>query len=745
MNTLAPIEVRDLADYTEYAYLNYSMYVILDRALPRLSDGLKPVQRRILYAMSELGLSAGAKYKKSARTIGDVLGKFHPHGDSACYEAMVHMAQPFSYRYPLIDGQGNWGSIDDPKSFAAMRYTEARLTAYAKLLLSELSAGVVDWQQNFDGSLREPVLLPARVPNVLLNGCTGIAVGMTTDIPAHNLSEVIAACALLLDKPKTSLDEILQLLPAPDFASGGVIVSSKAEIAEVYARGSGSIKLRAGWQRDGKDLLITSLPPYSTSGKILEQIARQIESKKLPQIVDLRDEADADSPVAIRLLTRSNRVDADELMSHLFATTELEKNIKVNMNVIDSAGRPRVLALDDLLRAWVQARLLQVKQRCAARLEKVLRRLHILAGLLIAFLNIDEVIAIIRYQDDPKAKLMERFGLSAEQAEAILELKLRHLAKLEEMKITSEQDELEHERQQLQQLLDSDSKLRRLLKKELLADAEQYGDERRSRIAAAAPAAKALSLERALPTEAITAVISRGGWLRAVKGHDADLSNLSYKSGDSLHSSYAGRSDQQLIVMADDGRCYSAPAHSLPGGRGQGEPLSTRFDLAAGTSFAHIFLTNPQQYWLLASDLGYGFICSGAALISRNRAGKVVLSLPTDSAICQPLALPEQLSDDLQLIAATNKGYLLRLPLEQLPQLTKGKGNKIINIPANKFTAGERLVALCCAAADQAVNLRAGSRSMSLTPARQLEFDGKRGSRGKLLSSGWRNVKALSV
>ena len=742
---LAAVEVRDLAEYTEYAYLNYSMYVILDRALPRLGDGLKPVQRRILYAMSELGLSAGAKYKKSARTIGDVLGKFHPHGDSACYEAMVHMAQPFLHRYPLVDGQGNWGSVDDPKSFAAMRYTEARLTAYARLLLSELSAEAVDWQQNFDGSLQEPILLPARVPNLLLNGCTGIAVGMTTDIPSHNLREVVAACVLLLDKPDIGIEQLLKALPAPDFAGGGVIVSSPAELQELYQKGQGAVKLRADWRMADKDILITALPAYSTSSKIMEQVAKQIEAKKLPQLLDLRDEADAEQPVAIRLITRSNRVDCAELMAHLFATTDLEKNIKVNLNVIGADSRPQVMPLADLLRAWLQLRLEQIQRRSAARLRRVQQRLHILAGLLIAFLNIDEVINIIRYEDEPKARLMERFGLSPAQAEAILELKLRHLAKLEEMQIKAEQERLEQERAQLEALLASDAQLRGLLKSELQADAGQYGDDRRSKIIAAAPEARALSLEKSLPSEPITVVLSRGGWVRAGKGHDIQLDNLAYKSGDSLHSSRSGYSDQQLVLFTSDGRSFSTGAHNLPSLRGQGEPLSTRFDFEPGAELMHMLLTGSDQLWLLASDLGYGFICPASALLSRNRSGKALLSLPAGAQVCAPLGLGSAPpSGDLQLIVATNKGYLLTMPLAELPQLPKGKGNKIINIPAAKFAAGERMVAMACLHPEQALTLRAGSRSMQLSPSRWQGFAGKRGSRGSLASLGWRAIKSLA-
>ena len=743
MTDFAAIETRDLAEYTEYAYLNYSMYVILDRALPRLGDGLKPVQRRILYAMSELGLNAGAKYKKSARTIGDVLGKFHPHGDSACYEAMVHMAQPFSCRYPLIDGQGNWGSIDDPKSFAAMRYTEAKLTPYAKLLLAETGLGAVDWQQNFDGSLQEPILLPARVPNVLLNGSTGIAVGMTTDIPAHNLREIIAACAHLLDNPSATLSELMAHAPAPDFAGGGIIVSSSEEIAQVYARGIGSIKLRASWELASKDIIVSSLPPHCSSSKIIEQVAKQIDGKKLPQLVDVRDEADADSPVAIRLITRSNRVDHQELMAHLFATTELEKNVKVNLNVVDASGRPNVMAFDTLLRAWLESRLQQVQRRCAARLEKVEARLHILEGLLIAFLNIDEVIAIIRHEEQPKAELMQRFSLSAAQAEAILELKLRHLAKLEELKITSEQNELQQERDRLQQLLDNESKLKALVKDELMHDAEIYGDDRRTRIADSAPAAKAISAERSLPVEPITVILSKGGWVRSVKNHDFDLANVSFKSGDELHSSYQGYSDQHLIVLAEDGRCYSTGAHTLPSGRGQGEPLSARFDFDKHSKPAHIFLSSPAQYWLLASDLGYGFIVQASALINRMRAGKVVLSLGEQMQAMPPISLGRAIEADTQLIAATNKGYLLRIVLADLPQLNKGKGNKIINIPSAKFAEGERVSALCTLGQDQDLVLTTLSRSMTIDTDKMLNYHGNRGSRGKLVSMGWRNIQSL--
>ncbi|HUG97917.1 MAG TPA: DNA topoisomerase IV subunit A [Gammaproteobacteria bacterium] len=737
------VERLPLKEFTEKAYLDYSMYVILDRALPHISDGLKPVQRRIVYAMSELGLSAGQKPKKSARTVGDVIGKFHPHGDSACYEAMVLMAQSFSYRYPIIDGQGNWGAPDDPKSFAAMRYTEARLTAYAAALLVELGQGTTDWQPNFDGTLSEPVRLPARLPNVLLNGASGIAVGMSTDIPPHNLREVAAACIHLLEKPTATLDELLEHIRGPDFPTGAELVTPSADIRAIYATGNGTLRLRARWEREDGEIVVHALPWQVSGSKVLEQIAAQMRAKKLPMVEDLRDESDHESPIRLVVVPRSNRVDCDALMAHLFATTDLERTVRVNMNIIGLDGRPRVMDLRGLLGEWLEFRLHTVTRRLGHRLEKVEARLHVLEGLLVAYLNIDEVIRIIRSEDQPRPVLMSTFGLSELQAEAILELKLRHLAKLEEIKIRSEQAELAAERATLQKILGSKARLKRLVRDELAADADKHGDERRTRIVERA-AAQALDESALLPAEPVTIVLSERGWVRAAKGHDIDPLALSYRSGDAFLAAAQGRSNQAAMFLDSTGRVYSLPAHGLPSARGQGEPLSGRLNPPDGATFAGTLIGTAEDRWLLTASDGYGFIAPLAELASRNRSGKHVLKAGRKAAVLRPSPVPP---DDGGLVAAVSDvGRLLCFPVAELPELARGRGNKLLGIDAKKFAAGgEAMVAAVVLPPDAALRVVCGQRTMTLKP-RDLEgYVGERARRGVLLPRGWRKVNDLAV
>lgn len=733
-------EQQSLAVFTEKAYLDYSMYVILDRALPHIGDGLKPVQRRIVYAMSELGLSAAAKYKKSARTVGDVLGKYHPHGDSACYEAMVLMAQPFSYRYPLVDGQGNWGSIDDPKSFAAMRYTEARLAPYAQLLLSELGQGTVDWQPNFDGTLDEPVLLPARLPNVLLNGTTGIAVGMATDVPPHNLREVADACIALLDDPQTSLEALCEHVPGPDYPTGGEIISSREDLVKIYRSGNGSIRVRARYeyQRGDEEIVITELP-YQTSGaRVLEQIAAQMQAKKLPMVEDLRDESDHENPIRLVIVLRSNRVDVEPLMDHLFATTDLERSFRANLNVIGLDGLPRVRDLRELLSEWLVYRRRTVRRRLQHRLEKVEARLHILAGLLIAFLNLDEVIRIVRFEDEPKAALIARFQLSEVQAEAILETKLRQLAKLEEMKIRGEQDELSRERDDLLDLLGNEARMTALIRAEISADAEQYGDERRSKLVERR-AAQALDETQLAPSEPVTVVLSEMGWVRAGKGHELDGAGLSYKAGDALLMQVSGRSNQQAVFLDDGGRAYALPAHGLASARGYGEPLTGRLDPPAGARFTAVLLGNPDELWLLASDAGYGFICRYEDLLSRNRTGKAVVTLPAGARLLPPQPVPTVAGD--RLVVVTRQGRLLCLAAAELPQMAKGKGNRLIALQADH----DGVVATGVLPAAASLTLYCGKRTLTLKPADLDAYTGERGKRGRELPRGLQKVERIEV
>ncbi len=731
-----------LHTFTENAYLNYSMYVIMDRALPFIGDGLKPVQRRIIYAMSELGLNASAKFKKSARTVGDVLGKYHPHGDSACYEAMVLMAQPFSYRYPLVDGQGNWGAPDDPKSFAAMRYTESRLSKYAEVLLRELGQGTVDWVPNFDGTLDEPKMLPARLPNILLNGTTGIAVGMATDIPPHNLREVAKAAVLLLDKPNTELDELLAHVQGPDFPTEAEIITPRDELRKLYQTGRGSVRMRAVWKKEEGDVVITALPHQVSGAKVLEQIASQMRAKKLPMVEDLRDESDHENPTRLVVVPRSNRVDMDQVMNHLFATTDLEKSYRINMNMIGLDGRPTVKGLVEILAEWLVFRRNTVRLRLNHRLEKVLKRLHILEGLLTAFLNIDEVIHIIRSEDEPKAVLVQRFGLSETQAEAILELKLRHLAKLEEMKIRGEQDELAKERDQLQALLASERKLNTLIRKEILADADAYGDDRRSPLHER-DEAKAMSETDILPSEPVTIVLSQMGWVRSAKGHDIDPTGLSYKAGDSFLAAARGKSNQPVVFMDSTGRSYALEPTTLPSARGQGEPLTGKLTPPPGAVIEQVLMAPDDQKLLMASDAGYGFVCTFSDLVARNRAGKAMITLPENAKALTPLEIH---GEDDMLLSITAAGRMLMFPVADLPQLSKGKGNKIVSIPSAQAAAGEdRLAWLFVLPPQTSLTLYIGKRKLTLRPEDLQKYRAERGRKGTLLPRGLQKIDRVDV
>lgn len=737
------VEQLPLRMFTESAYREYAMYVILDRALPHIGDGLKPVQRRIVYAMSDLGLSAGAKYKKSARTVGDVLGKFHPHGDSACYEAMVLMAQPFSYRYPLIDGQGNWGAPDDPKSFAAMRYTECRLSPYAEVLLGELGQGTVDWGPNFDGTLKEPLGLPARLPNLLLNGTSGIAVGMATDVPPHNLNEVAQACIHLLDHPDADVNALCEHILGPDFPTEAEIITPRKDLLSIYDTGTGNFRMRAVYARENGDIIITALPHQVSGAKILEQIAAQMQAKKLPMVADLRDESDHEDPTRLVIVPRSNRIDADALMAHLFATTDLERTYRVNLNVIGLNGRPQVKGLATLLGEWLTFRTQTVRRRLQHRLDKVLDRLHVLEGLLIAYLNLDEVIAIIRNEDTPRPVLMKRFGLSERQAEAILDLKLRHLAKLEEKKIRGENDALAAERDRLEKILNSKTRLKTLIRNELKADAKKYGDPRRSPLAERQEA-KALSQEDIVPAEPVTVILSNKGWVRAAKGHEADPVAMNYKAGDRYLSAARGRSNQPAIFLDSTGRSYVLPAHSLPSARGQGEPLSGRLNLPPGATVPAVLMGDSEQQIIIASDAGYGFITQLAELVTRNRNGKAVLSLPEGAKPLPPVFIGD-VTNEL-LVVVTDEGRMLLFPVRDLPTLGRGKGNKIIQIPVARARSREELVLqLTVMMPGDSLAVCAGKRKLTLKPGNISQFMGVRGRRGQKLPRGFRNVDRLVV
>ena len=727
------IEQMPLRTFTEKAYLNYSMYVIMDRALPFIGDGLKPVQRRIVYAMSELGLNAAAKFKKSARTVGDVLGKFHPHGDSACYEAMVLMAQPFSYRYPLVDGQGNWGAPDDPKSFAAMRYTESRLSKISEILLSELGQGTVDFQPNFDGTLEEPQYLPARLPHILLNGTTGIAVGMATDIPPHNINEVADAAVMLLDNPKAGLDDVLNIIQGPDFPTEAEIISPKDDIRKMYETGRGSIKMRATWHKEDGEIIINALPHQSSPSKIIAQIAEQMTAKKLPMVEDIRDEADYENPVRIVLVPRSNRVDTDALMAHLFATTDLEKSYRVNMNMIGLDHKPAVKGLLQVLTEWLTFRRTTVTRRLQHRLDKVLARLHILDGLMIAFLNIDEVIEIIRTEDEPKQVLMARFNLSDEQAEAILNLRLRHLAKLEEHQLQAEKDKLEEERSNLELILGSERRLNTLIKKEIQEDAKKYASPRMSQLVEREEA-KAISESEMTPAEPVTVILSEMGWVRCAKGHDIDPEGLSYKAGDKYLAHACGKSNQPVIFIDSTGRSYALDPLSLPSARSQGEPLTGKLTLPAGATIEQVIMEPEKQELLMASDAGYGFICKFEDLIARNKAGKALISLPENAKVLKPETLSESAS---LLVSLTSAGRMLIFPVRDLPALSKGKGNKIISIPAaNAKARSELLVKLFLISEQASLEFHSGKRKITLKPEDLQKFRAERGRKGSQLPRG---------
>jgi topoisomerase-4 subunit A len=737
------IERQSMARFTEKAYLDYSMYVILDRALPHLADGLKPVQRRIVYAMSELALSANAKFKKSARTVGDVIGKYHPHGDAACYEAMVLMAQPFSVRYPLVDGQGNWGSQDDPKSFAAMRYTEARLTPFAQALLSELGQGTVDWGANFDGTLEEPKLLPARLPHVLLNGASGIAVGMATDIPPHNAGETAAACILLLDDPKVSDEALWELLPGPDFPTDAEIITPRSELRRISETGTGSLRMRAVWEVDHGDIVITALPYQVSGGKVLAQIAAQMQAKKLPMVEDLRDESDHENPTRLVITPRSNRVDLPELMAHLFASTELERSFRVNMTVIGLDGRPRLTGIRPLLAEWLTFRIETVRRRLRFRYDKVQVRLHLLDGFLVAYLNIDEVIRIIRTEEEPKPRLIERFGISDTQAEAILELKLRHLARLEEMKIRGEQNELRKERDALEKVLSSETRLRRRVRDELAADAREFGDARRSPIVER-EAARAFDETALVPVEPVTVVLSEKGWVRAAKGHEMDPRELPYKAGDGFLQAARGKTSQLAVFLDSTGRSYAIPAHALPSARGHGEPLSSQLSPPDGASFVGVLLgaDSDTDLVLLATTAGYGFVTPLADLLARNRTGKAVLGVSAGAAALPPQVIGNRDTD--MVAAATSGGHLLLFPLQELPLLARGKGVRIISLPSGKG-GGETLIAIAGLPAGAALRIHAGKHYRHFKPADLAPYVAARARRGALLPRGFQGVTALEV
>lgn len=743
MATANNIEHVPVREYAEKAYLDYSMYVILDRALPHIGDGLKPVQRRIIYAMSELGLKSVSKFKKSARTVGDVLGKFHPHGDTACYEALVLMAQPFSYRYPLIEGQGNFGSPDDPKSFAAMRYTESRLSAYADLLLAELEAGTVDWVPNFDGTLREPSLLPARIPNVLLNGTTGIAVGMATDIPPHNLSELINALVHILDNPDATLAEIMKFVKGPDYPTEAEIITPRADIKEIYKTGNGAIRMRAIYTEEDDEIVITALPYQVSGGKILEQIAQQMQDKKLPLVSDLRDESDHENPTRLVIIPRSNRVDVPALMDHLFATTDLERSYRVNLNMIGLNGRPQVKGLVSILNEWLEYRIATVKRRLQYRLDVITHRLHILEGLIIVYLNLDEIIRIIRKEDEPKAVLIKRFKLSDEQVDAILDTKLRHLARLEEMQIRKEQSELSKEQEEIEKTLGSSAKLKKVIRQELLVIADKVGDKRKSPLVER-DAAQAMKETEILPTEPITVILSNKGWVRAAKGHEIDPTSLSYKAGDEFQSAAIGKSNQPAVFLDSTGRAYSLPAHTLPSARGQGEPLTGKLNPPPGAEFVGVMLGDAEQLYVLASDAGYGFIVKLEDLYGKNRGGKATLSIPKGSKSLPPKLITDAKQDYLAVVS--NIGHLLVFPLQELPALAKGKGNKMMSIPSSKVASREEYV-IDMAILNKTQNLviQGDGKPFTLKPKDWQHFLGERAHRGHKLPRGCRHVAKLKV
>ena len=735
------VERRPLKEFAEKAYLDYSMYVILDRALPHVGDGLKPVQRRIVYAMSELGLSGGAKFKKSARTVGDVLGKFHPHGESACYEAMVLLAQPFAARYPLVDGQGNWGTADDPKSFAAMRYTEARLTAFAEVLLRELRDGTVDWSSNFDGTLDEPTLLPARLPHVLLNGAAGIAVGMATDVPPHNVREIVRACLRLLDEPESSVADLCEHVRGPDFPTDAEIVTSREELVVMYERGTGSVRMRARFEREDGAIVVTALPYQVSGSKVLEQIAQQMLAKKLPMVEDLRDESDHESPTRLVIVPRSGRVDVERLMSHLFATTDLERSYRVNMTVVGLDNCPRLANLKSILGEWLEYRIATVRRRIEFRLDRVNDRLHVLAGLLAAFLDIDEVIAIIREEERPKQALMSRFGLSDVQADAILNLRLRNLARLEEVKIRAEQAELSAEGSELERALESRQRMEELVREDLIEDAARYGDERRSPLVERR-AAQALGEADLAPSEPITVVLSERGWVRAAKGHEIDPGGLSYRSGDGYRAMARGRSNQLAVFLDSTGRVYCLPSHTLASARGLGEPLAGRINPPDGAAFAGVMIGAADQLYVVATDAGYGFVVRLEDLWSRNRTGKTCISVGRDARVL----VPRPVSDPpvSRLAAVSRAGRLHLHPLSELPRLARGKGVKFIDIPSGKARAREDFVVdVEVVPPGASLTVHAGRQYVTLKPSELDHYVA--GRKGRTLPRGFQRAERLEI
>ena len=717
-----------LKKYAEESYLNYAMYVILDRALPNVGDGLKPVQRRILYAMSELGLDATSKYKKSARTVGDVIGKFHPHGDSAAYEAMVLMAQNFSFKYPLVDGQGNWGSQDDPKSFAAMRYTESKLTNFANLLISELKSGTVDWQPNFDGSLLEPVIFPSKVPMILLNGTSGIAVGMATDIPSHNINEIIDAAVRLLDKPKSTLKELLKIIKGPDFSNEAEIIINDEELEEMYLTGRGGFKIQAHWEQEKNQIIINALPYQASGSKILEQIAEQMLNKKLPMVVDLTDEGDHEEPVRLVITLRSNRVNAQDLMNHLFASTDLQKTYRMNMNLISLKGGPKVFSLVELLKEWLVFRKNTVKRKLEHRLDQVNDRLHVLEGLLTVFIDIDKVIKIIRKSDEPKKELIKTFKLSDIQANAILEIRLRQLAKLEQLKLENERDELVNEQNNIEKILKSKTRLKTLIKNELIEIKEEFGEERKSPIIHESNA-KVFSEEETIVTEPITVVLSEAGWIRSAKGHDIDPTSLSYRGDDSLQDFARGKSNQLAVFLDSNGKAYSIPSHSLPSARGMGEPITGRLNADSGVKFISSVIGADDDRFLIMNSAGYGYISEYKNMISNKKTGRAFMRLPDHAEMLKAIPVRE---NHTHIAAVSNIGKLLIFQLDELPILGKGKGNKIINIPKDKLSAGEEFMAHAqLLAIDSSLRIEVGKRSVTLKPKDWSEYILSRAKRGK--------------
>lgn len=731
-------------DFAEKAYLNYSMYVILDRALPHIGDGLKPVQRRIIYSMSQLGLLSTSKFKKSARTVGDVLGKFHPHGDTACYEAMVLLAQPFSLRYPLVEGQGNWGDPNDPKSFAAMRYTESRLSKYAQLFLQELDQGTVDWTPNFDGSLDEPTILPARLPNLLLNGSTGIAVGMATNILPHNLREVAKALVFLIDNENAPIEKLFKFIKGPDFPTSAEIISEPNEIRQMYQTGKGRVKMRAVYKIENNEIVFTALPHHGSTEKIYEQIANQMAAKKLPMVSDIRDESDHEDPTRLVVIPRSNRVDLDALTDHLFATTDLEKSYSFNMNVIGTNGKPQVKNLLELLTEWLEFRAGTVRRKLKFRLKKILDRLHILDGLLIAFLNIDEVIKIIRQADNPKKELIKKFKLSEIQAKAILEIRLRQLAKLEEIKLKSEQAELEDKRKQLEKILGNETEFKNYIKDEIKSDARKYGDKRRSPIKVRKEAEK-FSITDVLDVEPVTVILSKNGWIKAAKGHEINPEQVKFKSGDALRGHLRTRSDNPLVFLDNTGRSYMLYSHKLPSARGNGEPLTGHLSLMPNAFIQYMISGTPKDHFLLGSDSGYGFVIGFSDFLTQYKNGKAVVSLKPDTNLFSPEQIIDLKTDCV--VAITSRGRLLIFSLDQLPNLKKGMGNKIISIPpkALKGPSPEHLKFLKILPLNNNLVIHSGKHFLRLSPGNQADYTGKRGHRGKKLPRGYQNVSQVEV